>query len=393
MPTIKITKREVDAIPYAEYDKQQFYWDTELKGFGLRVGHKSKTFIVQRDINGKTKRTTIGRFDPWTVEQARTEAREILIQMGKGIDIAAEKRKAAAQSITLTEAWALHKEAMKRKNASPNTIADYDRAVNTHLAKWKNRNLVDITRAEVKEMHSTIGKTGGYGANGIMRCFRAIYNTAMKDNEFLPPNPCIAIQWFKEYRRQEPISDNKLKDWYKLVQTIPNTARRDYHLFVIFTGLRRTDACTIKWADIDMKAGTLHRPNPKGGKERAFTIPLPDVCLEILERRKEENAILYGKRCPWVFATTNRNGEVIAMRDPKETKRGLPSSHRLRDTYTTACNSAGLSAYDIEVLTNHRPANNSVTAGYISQSIDHLRKQQQKVADYLKGKMGWNKTV
>lgn len=48
MPAIKMTKREVDAIPYAEYDKQQFYWDTELKGFGLRVGHKTKTFIVQK---------------------------------------------------------------------------------------------------------------------------------------------------------------------------------------------------------------------------------------------------------------------------------------------------------------------------------------------------------
>lgn len=56
MPTIKLTKREVDAIPFAAFDKQQFYWDSELKVFGSRVEHKTKTFIVQRDINGKSKR-------------------------------------------------------------------------------------------------------------------------------------------------------------------------------------------------------------------------------------------------------------------------------------------------------------------------------------------------
>ncbi|MDG1287904.1 MAG: integrase family protein [Rickettsiales bacterium] len=388
MPSVKLTKRAIDDIALAEHGKQKFYWDTELRGFGLRVGSASKTFIVQKDMNGKSKRASIGRYGTWTLEEARKEAREHLVQMDKGVDVAAEKRKVAAESITLVEAWALHKEAMKRKNASPNTIDDYERAVNTHLSKWKNRNLADITRAEVKETHSTIGKTGGYGANGMMRCFRAIYNTAMKDNEFLPPNPCIAVQWFKEYRRQEPVPESKMKDWYKTVLTIPNGARRDYHLFVMFTGLRRSDACTVKWADIDMDAETLHRPNPKGGKERAFTIPLPDVCIEILARRREENEILYGKRCPWVFATKNRQGEVIPMQEPKENKRGLPSPHRLRDTYTTACNTAGLSAYDIEVLTNHRPANNSVTAGYISQGVEHLRDQQQKVADYLKERMG-----
>jgi integrase len=388
MPTLKITKRELDAIPLCGHGKQAFYWDIELKGFGLRVGQTCKTFIIQKDISGITRRSNIGKYGTWTIDEARKEARERLMLMDKGVDIIAEKRQQKAKEITLIEAWELHKESLKRKKASPATIADYEYGLEHDLAKWKNRSLATITREEVKKLHGEIGKRGPYIANSTMRGFRAMYNTAMKENEYLPPNPCINIQWFKQYRRQEPIAENKLKDWHKKVQTIPNNARKDYQLFVLFTGLRRTDACTVKWADIDMDAGTLHRPNPKGGKERAFTIPLPDVCIEILARRKEENAILYGKKCPWVFATTNMKGEVVEMQEPKENKRGLPSPHRLRDTYTTACNSAGLSAYDIEVLTNHRHANNTVTAGYISQSIDHLRVQQQRVADYLKAKMG-----
>ena len=107
-----------------------------------------------------------------------------------------------------------------------------------------------------------------------------------------------------------------------------------------------------------------------------------------MERRMEENEIFFGKNCPWLFPTRSQKGnKVIPLSEPKEPRRSLPSAHRLRDTYTTAANAAGLSPYDIEVLTNHRPAKSSVTAGYINQSIEHLRIQQQRVADYLKEKM------
>ena len=157
-----------------------------------------------------------------------------------------------------------------------------------------------------------------------------------------------------------------------------------WQVFVLFTGLRKTDACTIRWEDIDLEKGSLHRPNPKGGKERAFTVPLPDVCLEILKRRKKENAKFFGEDCPWVFPTHNNEREVTHLQNPTEKSKSIPSPHRLRDTYTTAANAAGLSPYDIDVLTNHRPPIGHVTAGYIRQDFEYLRKQQQKVADYLK---------
>lgn len=137
-----------------------------------------------------------------------------------------------------------------------------------------------------------------------------------------------------------------------------------------------------------MEERSLFLPTPKGGAERAFTIPLSDACMEILEVRQKENEVLYGRDCPYVFPTRSVKGVVIPLSEPKEYKRNLPSPHRLRDTYTTAANSAGLSTYDIEVLTNHRPAKSTVTAGYIRQDLKHLAIQQQKVADYLKEQIG-----
>ena len=49
------------------------YWDTMLPAFGVRVGTRSKTFIV---MQGKTrKRQTLGRYPATKLQDAREQAR------------------------------------------------------------------------------------------------------------------------------------------------------------------------------------------------------------------------------------------------------------------------------------------------------------------------------
>ncbi len=50
MPKLKLTKGNIDRIPFSEKGKSIDYFDTELRGFGLRIGEQSKTFFVQADI-------------------------------------------------------------------------------------------------------------------------------------------------------------------------------------------------------------------------------------------------------------------------------------------------------------------------------------------------------
>ncbi|MEE9590827.1 MAG: Arm DNA-binding domain-containing protein [Hyphomicrobiaceae bacterium] len=63
MPTARISKRTVDAT--TPQDRDTYLWDSELKGFGVKVtpaGHK--VYLVQYRLRGRksrTRRVTIGR--------------------------------------------------------------------------------------------------------------------------------------------------------------------------------------------------------------------------------------------------------------------------------------------------------------------------------------------
>ena len=81
MAKAKITERVIDTLRSASRrtGKSAFLWDTELRGFGLRVGTNGHgTWLVQKWIGGrrgKLKRIAIGHLPPMTVDEARTKAR------------------------------------------------------------------------------------------------------------------------------------------------------------------------------------------------------------------------------------------------------------------------------------------------------------------------------
>jgi hypothetical protein len=51
----KITKRTVDAAPLPDKGEgDRFLWDTELKGFGLRIKHSGvKSYVLRYPENGR----------------------------------------------------------------------------------------------------------------------------------------------------------------------------------------------------------------------------------------------------------------------------------------------------------------------------------------------------
>ncbi len=77
MTRAKLTKKFVEDQPL-QAAGQLLVWDTDVPGFGLRVGRKVKAYFAEAKVNRKTIRYTVGTSKRMTPEVARKEAKSIL---------------------------------------------------------------------------------------------------------------------------------------------------------------------------------------------------------------------------------------------------------------------------------------------------------------------------
>lgn len=404
---VKLTKAvlsESQPLEVAGKKRQLLLYDATQPGFGVVVGASKKSFFVERTVNGRRVRKTFARFGEMTVDDARSHAVTLLGKMAKGHDLVKEARAARAKGVTLQQAWELYQSTCETKDRSPTTVKGYESIINTYLKDWLNKPLAEITRADVRKKHQKIAddvargryatvtthkgnkykkhrtpEHGKYTANATLRLFRAIYNRAWREYEELPPNPCVNVDWFKESRRKTVIPSDKLHLWHAGVTAMDNPVRRDALLLLLFTGLRRTTAVEIRREHINLTDKTLLIPNPKGGAQRAFTIPLSDFLVDLIERRLAENDVLF-PNSSWLFPAQTNGGHLIELK----ARTPVPfTPHDLRRTFITTAESLSISPYAIKLLVNHALPGGDVTAGYVQHETERLREPMQQITDRL----------
>lgn len=99
----KITKRLVDALQ-PNSDKDTFIWDSELRGFGIRLkASGSGAFIIQyRTPQGRTRRFKFAKVGTSTPDHARTTARQLLAEAESG-GVPSAQRRETRQALTVAD--------------------------------------------------------------------------------------------------------------------------------------------------------------------------------------------------------------------------------------------------------------------------------------------------
>lgn len=381
MPKIKLTKSVVDTIPFTEKG-QRVYFDTDMIGFGLVVGKRTKTYAAQRQIGPKTVRVTIGRHGIFTPDEARKEARQLLALMAKGINPNEKKRQEQSKSITVRDAFSEY--LISRSTLKSTTRKCYERVLRTYFVDWADKPFATITADQVAERHIQIGaKHGEPTANTAMRVLRAVYNFTTVLYEDLPPNPVNRLTrtraWFRERRRHTVIQIHQLPIWYAAVNELENRDARDFLLLLLFSGMRRSEGLRLRWADIDLQACTLLVPETKN--HEPLRLPLSDFLRQLLAERR----ILTGPT-EYVFPGSGRTGH---LQEPKKFIHQVRIAsgvgftlHDLRRTFITMAESLDISVYALKRLINHK-SGGDVTAGYIVLNVERLRAPMQLISNRL----------
>lgn len=393
---IKLTKANVESLPIPVSlipgkVAQQRYYDDTVKGFGVRVtSGKTKAFFVEKRINGKLHRITLGRVGVMTAENARKKALTFLGQIASGIDPLAEKRTAKVKTASLRQVFEDYIKA--RKSIKPQTISNYTGILNLAFADWLDKPFILITKDEVVKRHALLGKQRGCArANLAMRVLRALFNFAAAQYEdaqgrsLITENPTKRLSqtrsWYRIKRRETYIKAHELASWYQAVQEVENITIRDYLLLILFTGLRREEAASLRWDQIDLKDRALRIADTKNSE--VHILPLSDYLYELFLSRRTQAVSDY------VFPGPGVNGHIVEIRKQmvkvSEKSAVQFTLHDLRRTFITIAESLDIAAYALKRLLNHK-MNNDVTSGYIITDVERLRKPMQQIADYLLSK-------
>ncbi|MER8545969.1 integrase family protein [Mesorhizobium sp. M1169] len=392
MPKAKLTtKGAVEALPPPE-KAQEHYWCTDLRGFGVVVGAKNKTFVVQRDVNGKSRRVAIGRYGDITLDQARKKAEQLMGQMRGGVDPTGRRKAAAANNMTLRDALEKYERYLVAKERSPRTGAGYRANLQRYCSDWLDRPMAEITRTAANARHHLIGdRNGKHAANQTMRALSAIWRRIGREYPALDATPTVNVDFYPEPPRTAVIPYAQLPEWWAGVHSIKNPIRRDLYIWFLFTGTRREESASLRWSQVDLDAGTVHFPRTKTDP---FTLPLSDFLVDLLRVRRscESTLALFGKDCEFVFPARTRTGKIGHVTEPKLNENEVAlfpcpwTPHTLRHTFVSiAENKVSIPATHGRLLVNHALAKSGdAHSGYNHPDFDDLKRSQQLVTNALR---------
>lgn len=385
----KLTKDVIKRLP-APDSGQYIVWDSEQKGFGVRITKGSKTLIAEHRVNGKTCRVPIHEFD--SVDDARTKAGVLRGEMKEGIHPNEQKRAKRAQGITLREIWSDYKAI---HDLRPKTLSIYEDALRLSFPDWLDRQVRTISKDDVEKRFLLIIKRGKSTAHQAMRVLRCLLNHARGKFEdadgrsILPENPVARLTqanlWkeAKPTRRQGRIHKDEVASWYKAVMALDNDVIRDLLLFCVLTGLRRGEASRLRWTEINFTTQIITISGAETKNHHQHSIPLSNFLVDLLSARNKLNATQFPDN-EYVFPGRKKGDHIKdAGASIDKTIKAFGKSfmqHDLRRTFATIGESLDIAPYALKRLLNHK-LTADVTAGYIVDDPERLRGPMQKITD------------
>lgn len=402
MPRIRLNVKEVAKIKAnlpKEKQKQVFYRDSDLIGFGVRATHLRATYIVERAIgkDGKNKRIEIGDVSLLALDEARQTARELLSKLVAGIDPAQAERRNIVP--TLREAVADYLE----RDLRDSTKKWYRYWSEKWLSDWLELPITEITELMVITRNKGIdlpkpGKPAKNQSNGgktqmaqVMALLKSVLNYAKnryKDengNKVLVNNPVQILVDLRENHHIKPrknsVSASQLPAFFVAVRQLEQIERA-FFLFLVYSAFRFSEARLLRWAEVDLINGVITLPDERVKTGNGRTIPITSQLRVILETLKKDQVDL---DCEHVFANTPTSAwpdyKLTRAIDSIRKQTGIAdlSNHGLRRTWVTHAKNH-VDFNDRKLLMGHKV---DITGDYHCTPIDDLRMPAQRAADHL----------
>lgn len=350
---------------------------------------------------------TIGAHgSPWTVDNARNEARKILGRAANGEDPAIEKQSIRKQ-VTVSELCDDYiRNGVATKKAS--TITTDKGRIERHIKpRLGRRKVPDITKADITRFLQDVanGKTakestskkwgtkgsfkvtGGKGtASRTVGLLGGIFSYAV-DCGLIESNPVHGVKRFPDKKGDRYLSSVEM---LHLGQALNKAAQNEFNQnaisiikLLILTGARKNEIESVAWSAVDLESGHLRLKDSKTG-QKLITLSTP--AIEILQRAKQTQSSTYA------FPASSGDGyyqgtpkvwqKIRIMADLNDVR-----LHDLRHSFASVAVSGGASLPIIGALLGH--TDSTTTQRYAHLQNDPIRAASEatanKIAEMMSG--------
>jgi len=416
LPVLKLTKATITRL--GKGDKPAVYYDSDLKGFGLKIfpsGERRWILEYRPGAAGRAvakRRMVIGSANLLAPEAARKHAAEALAQIRLGKDPVQEKTR-LRESATVCELLEAYMAREVKPLRKPSTVSLYQIYIDRHLKpSIGSRKAASLGRTEVAKLHRSIGLKKAVTANRVVTFLHAAYSWGIK-RHLLPKgseNPCNDIEKFAEKFSERFLSHDEFArlgealraaettgiEWEPVDLAKPNAkhaskdpaARRTVlgpHAvaairLLIFTGARLREILHLRWEEVDLDRGILLLPDSKTGKK---TIALNAPAAAILEGIPQVGSyVIAGENPEKPRSDLKRPWELVARHAQLHGIR----LHDLRHSFASVGVGQSLGLPIIGKLLGHK--NTNTTERYAHLGVDPLRESSNAIARQIAQAMG-----
>jgi integrase len=433
--TFKFTLAATKDLPCDAGKAQTLYWDTEIRGLGLRVTQtRKRTFFFEQRLHGKTIRYSMKL---QSLESAKLLAKDLQFKFAKGIDPREEQKDKAEENrlkkeharltiakerLSVLDAW----EEYIAFNKTRMTLKGLDKGDNwgeRHLQDHLNLSqaggekkvrgtgltvqgvlypllryrMVDISPEVMREWLSNERLTRATNARQGFEKFRTFWKWCARQVDYKDIIDMDAVtneDLLKDVPSKKSKKDGdslrkaNIKDWFKYVREISNEVIRVYLQCLLLTGARRNELISLKWADIDFKTKVIWLKDKMSADGRF--IPLNEYMELLIDTLPKRNDYVFSS----VQAEEGHISEPRIAHNRALKKAGIPhlTIHGLRRSFASLFIWAGQPDGAGARIQGH--ASQSVRdKHYLELPIEMIAKWHDGYVDWLLKEAGIEKPV
>lgn len=370
----KITEQLVKSLPPPTSGNQITY-DTDLKGFGIRVtASGAKAFILNYRIHGRERRVTIGSYPEWTAAAARKETEALKRRIDQGYDPMA-KRREERLAPTVADLCRVYEERHLIRKRPSSQRNDRSMIRNIIIPRLGREKASSIRYSDIEALHRELSVKAPYRANRVIALLSKMFSLALKW-ELVEDNPAARIERNSEHMRTRYLTADELDRLLSALASHADQSVANAIRLMLLTGARRTEVLSATWDQFDLDRGVWVKPAATVKQAREHRVPLSGTAVELL---KSMRATYSGK---FLFPS---KGTDKALGDIKKSWASICKRaelkdfrlHDLRHSFASYLASSGHSLLTIGALLGHTQS--QTTHRYSHLMDDPLRAAADRV--------------